>query len=67
MYGAEAVLPEEVKHQSLRIAVEVPACPSEAEKKDLLELDRLMVVANLHKYKKQGHGETRRSSSGNSM
>jgi hypothetical protein len=33
MYGAEAVLPEEVKHQSLRIAAEVPACPSEAEKR----------------------------------
>jgi hypothetical protein len=31
MYGAEAVLPEEVKHRSLRTATKVPTCPSEAE------------------------------------
>jgi hypothetical protein len=47
MYGAEAVLPEEVKHRSLGMATETPMCPSEAEEKDLLESDRLKVVVNL--------------------
>jgi hypothetical protein len=40
VFGAEAVLPEEVKHQSLRTTVE----------KDLLESERLKAVANLQKY-----------------
>jgi hypothetical protein len=53
MYGAEAVLPEEVKHRSLRTATVTPACPSEAKEKDLLESDRLKVVANLQKYQKE--------------
>jgi hypothetical protein len=52
MYGAEAVLPEEVKHRSLRTATATPACPSEAKEKDLLESDRLKVLANLQKYQK---------------
>jgi hypothetical protein len=47
MYGAEVVLLEEVKHQSLQTAVEAPVCPSEAEEKDLLESGRLKAVANL--------------------
>jgi hypothetical protein len=63
MYGAEAVLPEEVKHRSLRTAIGSPACPSKAEEKDLLELDRLKAVANVQKYKE----ETQRSNCGNSM
>jgi hypothetical protein len=49
LFGAEVVLPEESKHQSLRTTVEVPPCPSEVEK-DLLELERLKVVENLQKY-----------------
>jgi hypothetical protein len=53
MYRSEAVLPEEVKLQSLRMMVEVPACPSKGEEKDLLEPDRLKVVANLHKYQEE--------------
>jgi hypothetical protein len=32
---------------------EAPACPSEVEEKDLLELHRLMVVANLQKYQEE--------------
>jgi hypothetical protein len=44
MYGAEAVLPEEIKHRSLSTVTEVPSCPSEAEDKDILEPDRLKVV-----------------------
>jgi hypothetical protein len=46
MYGVETVLLLEVKHQILRSATVTPACPSEAEEKDLLELDRLKAVAN---------------------
>jgi hypothetical protein len=53
MYGAEAVPPEELKHRSVRIATEAPACPSEVEEKDLLESDRLKVVANLPKYQEE--------------
>jgi hypothetical protein len=55
MYEAKVMLPEEVRHQSLRTAIEAPVCPNEAEEKDLLEVDRLKVVANLQKY----HEETR--------
>jgi hypothetical protein len=40
MYGAEAMLPEEIKRQSLGATAESTACPSEAEE-DLLESDRL--------------------------
>jgi hypothetical protein len=36
MYGAEAILPEEVKHQSLRATADSTPCPSEAEDKGLL-------------------------------
>jgi hypothetical protein len=50
LYGAEVVLPEEIKHRSLRTASEVPPCPSKVEEKDLLEPDRLNEVANLQKY-----------------
>jgi hypothetical protein len=53
MYRAEVVLPEEVKHRRLCTTAEVPACPSEAEDKYLLEPDRLKVVANLHKYQEE--------------
>jgi hypothetical protein len=52
-YAAEAMLPEEIKHRSLRAIAESIACPSEAEEKDLLESDRLKVVTNLEKYKEE--------------
>jgi hypothetical protein len=55
MYGAEAMLLEEIKHQSFRVTTESIACPSEAEEKDLLESDRLKAMSNLEKY----HQETR--------
>jgi hypothetical protein len=48
LLGAE-VLSEEMKHRSLRTSMEVPPCPTEAKDKDLLEPDRLKVVANLQK------------------
>jgi hypothetical protein len=47
LYGANVVLPEEVKYQSLQTVIESSACPSEAKEKDLLESDRLKAVANL--------------------
>jgi hypothetical protein len=47
LFGAEAELSEEIKHQSLCTKVEVPPCPSEAEEKDLLESKRLKAVSNL--------------------
>jgi hypothetical protein len=49
-YEAKAVIVEEIKHQSLQTATETPACPNEAEQKDLLESDRLKAIANLQKY-----------------
>jgi hypothetical protein len=45
MYIVEVVLPDEVKHRSLRMVAEVPACPSEAEDEDLLEPNTLKAVA----------------------
>jgi hypothetical protein len=53
LYGVEVVLPEEVKYRSLRTGTEALACPSEAEEKDLLELDKLKAVANLLKYQEE--------------
>jgi hypothetical protein len=50
LFGVEAVLLEEIKHQSLRITMEAPPCPTEAEEKDWLESDRLKAVTNLQKY-----------------
>jgi hypothetical protein len=50
MYGAEAMLPEEIKHQSLQTATEIDPCPNEAEEKDLLESATLNIVVNLEKY-----------------
>jgi hypothetical protein len=38
LFGAGAVLPKEIKYQSLHTTAEAPPCPSEAEEKDLLEL-----------------------------
>jgi hypothetical protein len=50
LFRAEAVLPEEIKHQNLRTIAEIPPCPSEVEEKDLLESERLKAVENLQKY-----------------
>jgi hypothetical protein len=50
LFKAEAVLPEEIKHQSLRTTMEAPSCPNEAEEKDLLESERLKAVTNLWRY-----------------
>jgi hypothetical protein len=53
MYGAEAMLPEEIKHWSLQATAENTICPSEAEEKDLLESDRLQAISNLQKYQQE--------------
>jgi hypothetical protein len=50
LFGVEAVLSKEIKHQSLRTTTEGLPCPREAEENDLLELERLKEVANLQKY-----------------
>jgi hypothetical protein len=50
LFGAEAVLPKEIKHQSLRTTAEAPPCTSKAEEKDLFESERLKAVTNLQKY-----------------
>jgi hypothetical protein len=50
LFGAEVVLPEEIKHQSLHTTVEASPCPSKAEEKDLLKSDRLKAATNLQKY-----------------
>jgi hypothetical protein len=49
MYGAESVLPEEIKHQSLWTTTKTLVCLNEAEK-DQLKLDTLKAVTNLQKY-----------------
>jgi hypothetical protein len=50
LFGAKAVLPEEIKHRSPRTTTEVHACPTKAEDKDLLEPDRFKAVDSLQKY-----------------
>jgi hypothetical protein len=47
LFRAKAVLPKEIKHQSLRTTAEAPPCPNEAKEKDLLESDKLKAVTNL--------------------
>jgi hypothetical protein len=53
MYGVEAMLPEEIKHRSLRATAESITCLNEAEEKDLLKSDRLKAVTNLEKYQEE--------------
>jgi hypothetical protein len=53
MHGVEAMLPEEIKHQSLWATAENTICPSQAEEKDLLKSDRLKAVSNLQKYQQK--------------
>jgi hypothetical protein len=53
MYRAEAMLLEEIKHQSLWVAADRTTCPNEAEEKDLLESARLEEVTNLEKYQEE--------------
>jgi hypothetical protein len=50
LFRVKAVLPKEIKHQSLRTIAKVSSYPSEAGEMDLLESNRLKAVANLQKY-----------------
>jgi hypothetical protein len=50
LFGAEAVLPEEIKHQNLRTTTKAPPCPNEVEEKDLLEPESLKAITNLRRY-----------------
>jgi hypothetical protein len=52
MYGAEAVLPEEIKHQSLRTATETPCAQMKRRRRPS------QTCKNIRK--RQGHGKTRR-------
>jgi hypothetical protein len=49
LFRVEAVLLEEIKHQSLCTIADAPPCPSESEEKDILESKRLKAVENLQK------------------
>jgi hypothetical protein len=53
LFGVEAVLSKEIKHKASQTMTDVSPCPSEAEDKDLLELDRLKAVVNLQKYQEE--------------
>jgi hypothetical protein len=53
MYGAEAMLPEEIEHRSLQATTDSTPCPIEVEDKDLLDSSRLKVVTNLEKYQEE--------------
>jgi hypothetical protein len=53
MYGAEAMMLEEIKHQSLQPTADSTPYPSKAEDKDFLELDRFKAVTNLEKYQEE--------------
>jgi hypothetical protein len=53
LYIIEAMVLEEIKHQSLLVAAKSTPCPSEAEEKDLLESDRLKTVTNLETYQEE--------------
>jgi hypothetical protein len=55
LYGAEAVLPEEVKHRSLRIAMADPACPSEPKKK-LVGIGQAQSRGKLEKISRRNRG-----------
>jgi hypothetical protein len=50
LFGGEAVLSEEIKHQTLHTTAEAPPCPSVAKVKNLLESERLKAIINLQKY-----------------
>jgi hypothetical protein len=53
LYIIEAMVLEEIKHQSLLVAAKSTPCPREAEEKDLLESDRLKTVTNLETYQEE--------------
>ena len=62
LYGEEAMLPEEVRHQSLRV-IEQALAEDEEYSKETIEGTRLEVVENITKYQEQTkNGEIARQS-----
>ena len=52
LYGEEAMLPEEIKHQSLRVMKQALAADEEYSK-EMIEGTRLKAVENVTKYREQ--------------
>src|SRR5688572_25971539 len=52
LYGAEAMCPEEIAHQSVRVIAEQNE-ENEATNKDIVEIGRLEAAENLTKYQEQ--------------
>jgi len=52
LYGEEAILPEEIKHQILRVMKQVLAADEEYSK-EMIEGTRLKAVENVTKYREQ--------------
>jgi hypothetical protein len=52
LYGAEAMLPEEAKHQSLRV-IKHALAQDEDYSKETIEGTRLEAVQNINKYQEQ--------------
>jgi hypothetical protein len=50
LYGEEIITQEEIKFRSAKTWAETTYSPTEAESKDLLELERMKVVENLQSY-----------------
>jgi hypothetical protein len=57
LYREELVTPEEIKLRSTRTKMEAIYTPSEAESKDLLELERMKAVENLQSYQNESSRE----------
>jgi hypothetical protein len=50
LFGAETVMPEEIKHENAWTMEDAIFCPTKEEAKDLLESDRIKAIDNLQKY-----------------
>jgi hypothetical protein len=53
LYGEELVTLEEIKLHSTKTKMEATYSPSEAESKDLLELERMKAIENLQSYQNE--------------
>jgi hypothetical protein len=53
LYGEEPITPREIKFRNARTGAEAIHNPTEAESKDLLELERMKAVENLQSYQNE--------------
>jgi hypothetical protein len=53
LFRAEAILPEEIKHQCLQTIKGAPSCPNKAKEKDFLEPERLKAETKLWRYQEE--------------